>query len=137
MALTPEQPEHEQPEHEWDVWMRLDAAGSDAHFWRNYAALKSYAVTESARSFPPTRLRVLHVLIREHWADRVLRRVPWQIREDHGISLADWRASPPAMPRRRRATQVVVPFQRSKASAEAEERLFGRFPNTNRRRERS
>lgn len=134
MALTPEQPEHEQPEHEWDVWMRLDAAGSDTHFWRNYAALQFYASSESASPFPQPRLRSLHLLIREHWADRVLRRVPWQIREDHGIPLADWMSSPPAMPRRRRrTTQVVVPFQRSKTSAEAEDKLFNRFPKTNRR----
>lgn len=103
-----------------------------AEFWINLKALAAYARSDMCPPFSPSRRSLLNRLIRAHWADRVFERVPWQVREHLGIGLDDWIAQHPDSGR---TSRVVIPFQRSRSGAEAEDRLFNRFPKTNRRKD--
>lgn len=111
---------------DYDLINRLSEAMDDTHFWRNFAALKVYATSDTASPYPPARRQVLNYLSRWHWADRVRGRLPWQMRERRGEKLV---ISDPEDQKSTRTPQTAqvsgsgvlhVPHQRTRHPAAAE-----------------
>lgn len=111
---------------DYDLAGRLSEAMDDTHFWRNFAALKDYALSDTARPYPPRRRQVLNYLSRWHWADRVRGRLPWQVRERRGEELvipdpADQKpARRPASARVAAPGVLHIPHQRTRHPAVTE-----------------